>query len=309
MKWKEKIRPFLSFSMREKRGILLWVCLMVVIILFPLVRNKLFPPDWPSAEELAEEIRNFEDNLKPETGMAFQQEKGENSGRAVKLFPFNPNENLYDDWLALGLTPRQARTADNYLKSGGAFRVPADLKKIYGLDSGRYALLEPYIRIPQGTGEGGADASGAEPGGRKASLAGAAPLELNTADSADLQVLPGVGPVLASRLVRYRLLIGGFYSIDQVGEVYGLDDTLIAGWGGRVWIDSTRIRKMDLNRAGFQELIRHPYLDYYHTRALVQYRESQGKFSNLEEIRRNRLLPDSIYRRIAPYLEIGHRKP
>lgn len=282
---------------------------MIGIILFPLVRNKLFPPVWPSAEELAEEVRNFEASLEPEEGMASLQEEGQNPGGRVKMFPFNPNENSYSDWLDLGLTPRQARTADNYLKRGGAFRVPADLKKIYGLDSGRYALLEPYIRIPGGTGEGRADMPEEEPDGRKASPAGAVPLELNTADSTELQVLPGVGPVLASRLVRYRLLIGGFYSMDQVEEVYGLDDSLIAGWGGRVWIDSTRIRKMDLNRAGFRELLRHPYLDYYHTRALVQYRESQGGFSSLEEIRRNRLLPDSIYRRIAPYLETGHRQP
>lgn len=183
------------------------------------------------------------------------------------------------------------------------------MKKIYGLDSVRYVLLEPYIRIPKGTGEGKADRPEAEPDERKASLAGAVPLELNTADSSELQVLPGVGPVLASRLVRYRLLVGGFYSMDQVGEVYGLDDSLIAGWKGMVWIDSTRLRKMDLNRAGFQELLRHPYLDYYHTRALVQYRELQGGFSNLEEILRNRLLPDSVYRRIAPYLETGQRQP
>ena len=205
--------------MREKRGILLWVCLMTGIMLFPLVRNKLFPPDWPSAGELAEEVRNFEGSLEQEAGMASLREEWQNPDGVVKLFPFNPNENSYNDWLNLGLTPRQARTADNYLKSGGVFRVPADLKKIYGLDSGRYALLEPYIRIPRGTGEGGAEMSEKESDGKKASPAVAAPLDLNTADSTELQVLPGVGPVLASRLVRYRLLIGGFYSMDQVGEV------------------------------------------------------------------------------------------
>lgn len=129
--------------------------------------------------------------------------------------------------------------------------------------------------------------------------------ELNSADSLQLLSVYGIGPVFASRILRYRELLGGFHSQQQLEEVYGIRPPQLEELGRRTFIDSTRLRKMDLNCLGTGELARHPYLDWYQAGALVAYRERMQSFKDPVQIRENHLLPDSVFQRIRPYLEAG----
>jgi len=129
------------------------------------------------------------------------------------------------------------------------------------------------------------------------------PIDINRADSAQLLPLPGIGPVFAGRIIKYRNLLGGFVDADQLGEVYGMPGETINRIRNRLWIDSSAIRKIRIDSASFGELLRHPYLEYEDVKALVEYREFQGDIRSARELRENHVLPDSTIKRMDGYLD------
>ncbi len=129
--------------------------------------------------------------------------------------------------------------------------------------------------------------------------------ELNRADSIQLISVYGIGPVFARRIIRYRELLGGFYSHSQLMEVYGFCPTQLGELVKNSYIDTTLLRKLDLNRTDAAGFAGHPYLDRYQAGALVAYREQMGSFSCPVQVKENHLLPDTVFIRIQPYLQAG----
>lgn len=129
------------------------------------------------------------------------------------------------------------------------------------------------------------------------------PIDINRADSAQLLPLPGIGPVFSGRIIKYRDLLGGFVSTEQLGEVYGLDPETIEEIKGSILVDTAGIRRLSLNGSAFSNLLRHPYLEYADVKALMRYRDLNGKIGSAGEIRDNHLLNDSTLDRVIPYLD------
>ena len=129
-------------------------------------------------------------------------------------------------------------------------------------------------------------------------------IHINRADSAHLLPLPGIGPVFAGRIVKYRELLGGFVRIDQLCEVYGIPDETLDLIRDRIELDTSEIRKILLNSASFRDLLRHPYLGLEEVKSIVNYRDYKQDISSLMELRQNRVLPDSTLERIGPYLDL-----
>ena len=129
------------------------------------------------------------------------------------------------------------------------------------------------------------------------------PININRADSAQLLPLPGIGPVFAGRIIKYRKLLGGYVSVDQLAEVYGMPAETIELIRSRIIIDSLAIRKIRIDSATFGELLRHPYLEYEEVKALVGYRDFKGEIGSLIELKTNQILPDSTLNKIDGYFD------
>lgn len=132
------------------------------------------------------------------------------------------------------------------------------------------------------------------------------PIDINRADSTDLLPLPGIGPVYAGRIIRYRNLLGGFLSVDQLGEVYGIPAETIQKIRSMVTIDSTSIRRIQIVSASFRDLLRHPYLEYADVKALVNYRDFKGDIESFRELQENNILEDSVLIKVAPYFSYSN---
>jgi competence protein ComEA len=144
------------------------------------------------------------------------------------------------------------------------------------------------------------------PASRNHSPSYISPVNINTVDSAGLLLLPGIGPVFAGRIVRYRNLLGGYVSTDQLLEVYGLSPETIEFITPMLYTDTTDLIQIRVNTAGFRDLLRHPYLEYEGVKALVKYRDMEGSIRSLNEIIEHNLLTDTTLERIHPYLDFVH---
>ncbi len=127
-------------------------------------------------------------------------------------------------------------------------------------------------------------------------------LDLNTCDSASLEALPGIGPILAARIIRFRKLIGGYASIGQLREVYGLPEETFVLISGRVTADSLDVIKIRINSAGYNDLIRHPYFKKNEVPAILKYRELIGRISAVDELVSNGVISAETARKLTPYL-------
>jgi DNA uptake protein ComE-like DNA-binding protein len=130
-------------------------------------------------------------------------------------------------------------------------------------------------------------------------------IDLNGCDSASLEALPGIGPVLSSRIIRYRKLIGGFASVDQLREVYGLPEETFNMISPRLRADSLDVRKISINKADYRELIRHPYFKKNEAASILKYRELKGSITNIGVMIENNLISPETMKKIRPYLDFG----
>ncbi len=131
---------------------------------------------------------------------------------------------------------------------------------------------------------------------------GAVIVELNNADTAELQRLYGIGPTFANRIVKYRSLLGGYVRKEQLREVYGMTEERYQAVAPHVCVDVSAARQIDINTATLQELRRHPYLDYYQAKAIVEWRDKGNHIGGMRDLLKINLIDDSAVARLDGYL-------
>ena len=124
---------------------------------------------------------------------------------------------------------------------------------------------------------------------------------INTTDSAGLLPLPGIGPVLAGRIISFRDKLGGFYNVEQVRDTYGLPDSTFQRIRGLLRVDTTCIRQMDLNQADPALLAAHPYIRAKLARIILEYRRQHEGFGEVKDLLKIAVITPAIFDRIAPY--------
>ena len=127
-------------------------------------------------------------------------------------------------------------------------------------------------------------------------------VELNSADTLILQKIPGIGPAFSKRIVKYRNLLGGFYSITQLKEVYGIDEEKYAALCPWFKIDTALIQPININQSDFKTLIRHPYLDKEQTKSILKLIRQNGKIQGWNDLILLEEFSPSKRDRLIPYL-------
>jgi DNA uptake protein ComE-like DNA-binding protein len=128
-------------------------------------------------------------------------------------------------------------------------------------------------------------------------------LEINTCDSSSLEALPGIGPVLASRIIKFRNLLNGYVSVEQLKEVYGLSEETYNVISDKLTCDPSHIRKINMNSADYKQLIRLPYFDRFEVNAILKYRELQGRVEDVRELVENKIISPEKAEKVKSYLK------
>ena len=209
----------------------------------------------------------------------------------LKPFPFDPNKLTKEQGMQMGLDESVVNAMINYRQKGGRFYSKADLKRIYTLKEEEYAVLEPFIEIDSLTTTFFST--------KKIEI-----VELNTADTLDLQQMRGIGPSFARKIIKYRDMLGGFNDRRQLLEVYGMDSTRFLGIVNQVTVDQEKIKKININKATIKEMTKHPYIEFYVAKSIINYRNDKGAFTDVNQIREAKLLYNELYLKIEPYLSV-----
>lgn len=131
-------------------------------------------------------------------------------------------------------------------------------------------------------------------------------VELNGADTTTLQLLHGIGPAFARRIVKYRERLGGYVSTSQLLEVYGFTPDLLAHIAPHLQLDTaSALRRIPVNSATLKQLIRHPYVEYYFARDLVNLRSHGVTFSSVDDLRTLPSASDTMLSKLHPYLDFS----
>jgi competence protein ComEA len=296
---KDTLRDLFTFSAGERKGIIVLILVVILISGYNLFLTFHHPaarqgesPSWMSdsgiPDRSAGEVRI--------PGHPVQELRPVAATDGYERSFLDPNDASYEELRRFGFTSVVSRTILKYRARGGKFRSPDDLKRINGLDPSQYASLLEYIKI-RPVHEPSRELISTE-------TAKNIPLDINQADSALFEKLPGIGPVLAKRIIRYRSLLGGFCSSRQIKEVYGISDSLYLRLEGMLAADSTALKKINLNTATEKEMARHPYLGHYAASGIIRYRTQVTRIRSINELKINGLLSEEVFIKIRKYLSI-----
>lgn len=308
MNWFHQLKEFFVFSRSDQNGI---IALLFVIVLLLAFRYFLFSESKSVSVEFDEDVQKkitqFESSLHKKDRTTSRTDM-DFTGQTDTLFSFDPNTATRHTLETLGWTERQITNLKKYLKAGGAIREKEELKQIYGVSSSFYKKLAPYISLK--SQESGKQDTTIGPE-RNASLKeaessnhGSRNININRADTTSLKRIKGIGSVFAKRIIKYRELLGGFMRKSQLLEVYGLKESTYNQIKTSIHIDSTALQKMSVNAADFTTLIRHPYLDEYAVKGIMAYRKQQERIQQLSELKANRIVSDTCFKQIKPYLSV-----
>lgn len=279
-------KNYFAITRKEWNGMVALVIIIALILLAPYIMklfNKDKPMDLTAFNKAVAQLKTAKGG-EPAYDDAAEDKKETNP----TLFKFDPNGLPLEQWKKLGLSEHQIKGIKNYEAKGGHFYTKADVQKMYTITAEDYSRLEPYIDLPAGAATG-----------KKENII----IEINTADSAKLTELKGIGPSFASRIINYRKQLGGFVNKKQLKEIYGIDSAKFDQLAKQITIDPKKISKIDINNATIDDLRRFPYLEFKQMNAIIEYRKQHGKYTSVDDLRNIVLLDDEILRKIAPYLK------
>ena len=296
------IRDFFTLNKSEQRGIIVLLVIILLLLIFNLLLPNFFSHKKSEFRAYNREVSQFlrtQKSLTDSLQLVHLQNTGklspEQAGAKLHPVPFDPNHLSLEKGLQMGLSVGQVKTIQHYVAKGGRFRKKEDLKKMYGLSATEYDILEPYIRIAPFKNS---ILKSYQPKKQPIRLK----VEINSVDSAALVQKLQLPPWLARRILKYRTLLGGFYSRTQLREVYGMKTATYDAIKTFVLIDTSKIKKTDLNTATFKQLLHHTYIDYETTKKLVNARRKVHGFSNFQQIKQLTGLPDTLLNKIRHYL-------
>ncbi len=204
------LKDYFTFTSRERRGIIVLLSILLLVIIAPYLWNRIFPPKMKPLSEFEQQVTSLKNNTTNE------------------------------------------KKADSYsYKTDEAFTI-----------------------------------------------------EINSADSNSFGRINGIKRYIAARIIKFRRALGGFYSVSQLKEVYGLNPEIIDSNMQHFTVDESKVKTININNADINELKHHPYIGYSLAKVIVAYREQHGNFTSKADLKKIVIITDEEYEKLAPYITV-----
>lgn len=301
--------PTLTKSQRRALLVIEWLLLAGIITV------SVWKWQTPSDSSLQEEKRREWNNAPAQPFTYFERE------RPIETFPFDPNTADSTALLRLGLSPWQVRSIYRYRAKLGRYHTLEDFMHVPNLTNEQWERLKSYIRIapqfqyvqppprstyprettpmPEPTAAEAREETRRDTFPHAEKLLPGQTVDINTADTSLLKKIPGIGSKRASRIVAYRKALGGFVAVEQAMEAIEMPDTVLQ----YMTVSAIPVAKINVNRLSVQQLMKHPYLNFYQSKAIYEHRRNKGGLQSMEELSRLDAFRPTDIDRLRPYIE------
>ena len=256
-------------------------------------------PNWDRKEQKYWD--RYDDKTDFRKGGAF----GNQQQIVVNLKQFDPNTATESDLLGLGLEEKTVKNMLKYRQNGGIFRKKEDLKKLYGFSDIDFIRIEQFIQIADNQSFGKASSVTMQNGTTVKNTGNQTltVIDVNAATEDELLALRGIGRTFAARIITQREKIGGFATIEQLKEVYGLPDTTLQNIAPYLKLTTPVYRKLHVNKAT-PDALAHPYMTRKQAESLTRYRLNHGEFKNFNDIKQTGVFSESNLEKLRPYISL-----
>jgi len=291
-------RQYFYFTKKEKTGIVVLLIINLFLIYLPVLLEKGFPEKPYDQNGIIASFSNLHQISGKQNSNLIQEENFVPD--LLKLVNFDPNTITMETWKQMGLSESIMHTIEKYRQRGGMFHDPDDIKKIWGISSSLALKLIPYVVIKDTSKKNERPYFSFNNRVKEQKKQ----IDINLADTSAFESLFGIGPTLSRRIVLYRKKLGGYYSIDQISEVWGLQDSVFQKIKSRLVFHENLEEKIDINTAKLEQLKSHPYIGFAIAQAIINFRNQHGPFKSLEDIQKIVIIDKEKYEKLAHYLVI-----
>ncbi len=298
--WKD----YFSFNKKERVaviGLLLLIAVFIALPYFFQVSSQL-PVIDPALKEFVEKNGVTGDSAATGKPLPYPDEKS-GTGKTA-LFRFDPNTIDLEGWIRLGLKPKTAQTILNYRNKGGKFRTPDDLRKIWGIAKTEAERLIPYAMVTTGPDAFQYTQKNRVINAQPGKTGVVSPIDINIASLAEWEQLPGIGEVLANRILNYREKANGFSGIGQVKKVYGISDSVFGLILPFLQVNPATLKKLNLNTVTHGALAERTGISTEVARAIIVFRQQYGPYGSVEDLQKIVFISDSLLARIRPFVTV-----
>jgi DNA uptake protein ComE-like DNA-binding protein len=226
--------------------------------------------------------------------------KAEKQNYIPKIYPFNPNFITDYKGSKLGMSVAEIDRLLNFRKTNQYVNSASEFQKVTQVSDSLLSTISPYFKFPDWVNK--RKANNFKPFEKKAEKI--VLLDINHATKEDLIKIYGIGPALSDRILKQKELFGGFVSMKQMDDIWGLSPEVIENLNKYFRVTALpRIKKIDINNASIKELMLFPYFKYALAKSIVTYRSMNGDFKNSEDLTKINDFPIEKIDIISLYLE------
>jgi len=287
LNWPQKI------SNRKARGVFVLLIIIIMVVLMPRLLQ-----DLSSNEPLLvtfKEIDSGISEIEKKKYLSVPYYKKKSIKYKSPPTKFDPNKYQEHEWIALGLSPKQAKVVLSFAKRG--IKNNDELKQIFVIDDRLFQLIKDSTIYPVYTLKQGVDNKNIYSQKKQ-------PIELNKATEEQLVALPMIGDFLAKKIIERRQQLGGYHSLEQLLEIKFLDVSKLDVIRPFLTIDFNEVKLININTCTVEDLQKHPYISWNVANSIIKMRVYLKKYTNFDQLLESRLISIELLEKITPYLTL-----
>ncbi len=308
MPFSNDFKRFFHFNHSERRGVFILCVLLFVFVLFAQLDYQNVFGIQPSLNQ-----ETFKDSL----AFALLEEKDSATAESnksnlslplnnsiAKNLTFDPNTSSEEKLVTIGFYPQIAKRIIKYREKGGNFKIPCDLKKVYGVSEKFYNSIKNQIKIDtfqlsQSIAFQSSDAIKSSVHEKEIKQ-----VDINQAGFHTWLKL-SQDSILAVKILKHRKALGGFVQLEQLKEIEGFSDSLFQNNLAEFNVNSDPVfRKLNINLAEVNQLKYHPYIGGKLAKLIIAYRQSRA-FANIEELKKLPIVNEQLFQKLKPYVFVN----
>lgn len=288
------IKKYFIFSREQRSGIVLLFGIIVVL------QTVYFFVDFSSLSETSPEKERW---------LSLQSQIDSMKKGKVdfvpKIYPFNPNFITDYKGYKLGMSVAEIDRLLAFRKENKYVNSAKEFQAVTKVSDSLLNAISPYFKFPEWV----KNKREFKEYKKYENMAFAKKekmiiIDINQATKEDLIKVYGIGEAISIRILKFKESLGGFVTMEQMNDIYGLSPEVIENLNIHFKVLATpTVKKIDINNASIQELSLFPYFKYPISKNIVTFRSMNGDIKNIEDLTKIKGLSIEKAKIIVLYLD------